>query len=1215
VVGGYAATSTERCPRGVRGFAGPAENQYYDCRSGDKYAELVTCEDGGIYDRKEVTCTENLLKRGSSEIVQPIIDQVSLGEAIKIGTLYSQRTSQMYHGYELYSKGTLDQFVRKIDGSLREEQKIEAVSSTRESRAKFGLGASLELELMSGLIKVKGSAEYVKDEINKSNRARVILKKEIEGDVFELDKDAAMIDYDYCNMVGENSGPTHFVSRVIMGQRSYMVFDKDAASNTDVETIKGKLEASIDLIPDLVIKGSVAIGLDGHTYYNDDEMRVKFYGDVILEKVPRTWLQAVDTFNTVLEQKDENGNKKLAYSSPIKYSLTPLNEICGDQTAAVIKGITEDLVSKTIDNLDYLTSHREMLNYLLGTDPAIRYSSIREQLLVFKTGLEAFYAKMAARVAKVLPLIKASRVEEGELRNILIDFEDSAFEKARSEDFLTYRKREIETILKIVDDALKNPDMLLSDPVSATDNECIFKQDYGTIFVLNLLPDLGVAQNFIETRDSWSEPESWVGNWRAIRIIGNIKKKFESYVETNVKSLGNENNKKCYMLKLGPLNMDEKYEMYLYKNGKEVTNSFEPPQKPMNAVTCIDTHSDGLTLKVDAADDRYVDVTGIEVKLESYVNNHKSEQIVENESSVRVTDLLPDEVYRVTYRYIVQDGHGFSDYAGSRECRTRPTSGPVALSANQITSNSLKISWAKPENIAAHLKDATITYTVLINEGTYLDRSKAETKPNLDGLSLVLNQKKPGTVYTIAVFPTVKMGSYNGHMGDKAVLTAATAPAAPAAPVPGQVQDNRARFQVKVGDVSVPAGVKKELLSIKYYKVKNGQAVSGTEVYYMQRLQDQENTEIDIASFESGISYGVQVKLLVRYGDRLLGSVYSSQATITTSDNGSPIDNLRDNINLFESSSKQKLDQADSQKNQLISTMNNAEKKFNSAKSGGLQEISNMSDKISLDFVGVQQKSNVLQKSRCLLEGFSIWDYATYTIKTLNVNSVADCLAQCADTDGCSSSSVEYIKSSDNRITSRSCQLRTRRNGYMLFPQKNYVSANMYCQLIESATIDTWKECVQDNTDYNGAGIATSAGISNIEECAAFCQTVEGCVAVTFNKSTKTCYAKSKRNGDRVQSNSSAVSVSLMCLSANRGGVSRCAKNGVKFTGSVIQTTTTASLDLCIQFCSNRNDCESVGYNSSSKRCEAHNKRLGASRVNAGGWTSVNMYCMGLQHF
>ena len=100
------------------------------------------------------------------------------------------------------------------------------------------------------------------------------------------------------------------------------------------------------------------------------------------------------------------------------------------------------------------------------------------------------------------------------------------------------------------------------------------------------------------------------------------------------------------------------------------------------------------------------------------------------------------------------------------------------------------------------------------------------------------------------------------------------------------------------------------------------------------------------------------MSLQVRYGDRLLGTEFSDRATVTTSDNGSPIDNLRDNINQFESSSKEKLDTADSEKNNLISTLNAAEKKFLSAKTGGLEGISDLSDRISRNFVGVQQKSN-----------------------------------------------------------------------------------------------------------------------------------------------------------------------------------------------------------------------------------------------------------------
>ena len=66
-------------------------------------------------------------------------------------------------------------------------------------------------------------------------------------------------------------------------------------------------------------------------------------------------------------------------------------------------------------------------------------------------------------------------------------------------------------------------------------------------------------------------------------------------------------------------------------------------------------------------------------------------------------------------------------------------------------------------------------------------------------------------------------------------------------------------------------------------------------------------------------------------------------------------------------------------------------------------------------------------------------------INLVNVNSEADCLAKCADTDGCSSASVENVKNG-NKITSRRCHLGKNRNGYMLYAQKNFMSANMYCQ-------------------------------------------------------------------------------------------------------------------------------------------------------------------------
>ena len=77
--------------------------------------------------------------------------------------------------------------------------------------------------------------------------------------------------------------------------------------------------------------------------------------------------------------------------------------------------------------------------------------------------------------------------------------------------------------------------------------------------------------------------------------------------------------------------------------------------------------------------------------------------------------------------------------------------------------------------------------------------------------------------------------------------------------------------------------------------------------------------------------------------------------------------------------------------------------------------------------------------------GFWIWHKKN--IKVINdVASVYDCLAECADTDGCSSASVYHDKNSQNEISSRQCYLGDKRNGFMLYPKNNYISSNLYCQ-------------------------------------------------------------------------------------------------------------------------------------------------------------------------
>jgi len=251
------------------------------------------------------------------------IEREALGEAIKLGTLFDARKGLMYNGFELWSKETMknpDAFFEDDASGSQQDVFVEHNSDQRAS--KFGIGAELELEFMSGLIQVKGSAEYIKDDRESSNVARVVMSAETTTKELSVDVYGVRPDFDYCDMITESSGPTHVVVAVTYGQRAYLVFDKDASSKLELESVKGSLYAKIDLIPDLVIEGSVAIHVNGSTWENDDSIKVKFYGDAILESVPRTYNQAIDCYNNVVKASIAEANP--GASSPIRYRLAPI---------------------------------------------------------------------------------------------------------------------------------------------------------------------------------------------------------------------------------------------------------------------------------------------------------------------------------------------------------------------------------------------------------------------------------------------------------------------------------------------------------------------------------------------------------------------------------------------------------------------------------------------------------------------------------------------------------------------------------------------------------------------------------------------------------------------------------------------------------------------------------------------------------------------------
>ena len=161
------------CPPGVTVFSAHDDSQYYSCPVVGQVAVLESCQSGEVFDRVSEMC-ESLEKRSLAE---DIINRPVIGEDVRLGTLFDARRGFLYSGFELYTRENLKN--RKTVQDETGGKTNTFVSNDERSKfSQFGIGAEVALSIMSGQIKVKGSAEFFSKNRDSSNVARVEMSSE-----------------------------------------------------------------------------------------------------------------------------------------------------------------------------------------------------------------------------------------------------------------------------------------------------------------------------------------------------------------------------------------------------------------------------------------------------------------------------------------------------------------------------------------------------------------------------------------------------------------------------------------------------------------------------------------------------------------------------------------------------------------------------------------------------------------------------------------------------------------------------------------------------------------------------------------------------------------------------------------------------------------------------------------------------------------------------
>ena len=807
-----------RCPEGILYLAGHTVDEYLDCSAGI----LRKCEEGLEYSKEEGECQnpELFVKRYEQHGIH---ERVSMGEVVKIGSLYDVRTGLLYNGFNLWSEETLAANLIRHEGGTSTTEFLKE-ESARDKAKNFDIGAEIELDFLAGLIKIKGSANYLNDHKKTTNKVRVVMKGRAIHDIYDINM-RTPVDYEsLCNVYTPDSGPSHVVVRITEGQRSFFVFDKLVDDESNSYDIHGDLQASVMDIPSLSVEGSVVVDTKGTVVENIQNTDVRFYGDALLSKFPVTYTEAVAAYKETVEDSPN--------TTPISFYLAPITSFCAGSEEPVVNTLTSSLINKASQYISDLKDVEAEVNTLLESDMAVRYESIRTHLQTFKSKLLIYACNFKSSIANIIPDIKSKALHELKLSDILVGYEKSSFEKSRSMAFLDRREREINAIAHLINDALKDPNMSLSDHTNAVDNKCMFNGEHGNALVLGLLPSETVITEFLSSTGTYTEQLHWYEGGSILSKISFLKSTFESFAAVN--SVEPDKNQ-CFLLKLTEATSEEEHEIHLFDRGEQFEDNFMPPPIPPQP-ECPEEYIGSNSLKIISRGSNFTQVSGQEVLLEQITASDVITKSIRvgNTDSFILDNLSPFSEYSIRTRYTIHTvegaDHAYSKTSKSSVCITRPTSPPSVFSATQVTSDSLTLSWYKPDMSNPALSDKIIWYSVEVYQSDNLmERHTTEE------LSCTVNDLQPNTVYWASISSQLKDESVPFLPSLKATKEFTTGPPAPKL----GIYTGPHNFYVLHDNKQLVGDAALEMFMVKYYKVDNttNQLIPGTDRYFVEHSQ------------------------------------------------------------------------------------------------------------------------------------------------------------------------------------------------------------------------------------------------------------------------------------------------------------------------------------------------------------------------------------------
>uniref|UniRef100_A0A3B3VHT4 B30.2/SPRY domain-containing protein n=1 Tax=Poecilia latipinna TaxID=48699 RepID=A0A3B3VHT4_9TELE len=415
----------------------------------------------------------------------------ALGRPFTLGMLYDANKDQIIPG-----KNELLYVYYSYNSQHSSDFKITSSDSLDTKSSLLDVNASLKASFLGGLIEVGGSAKYLNDEKKSHNQSRITFQYKATTTFKQLNISADEMKKQL--KIGDEMKPlaTHIVTGILYGANAFFVLDSNKVDTKTLRKIEGNLQATINKFPGISLSGEVDIKLSNEERAVADAFSCTFYGDLIPEKNPTSFQDALLTYMNLPSLLGANKE----HSVPLKVWLMPLKNF--DASASEVKmELSTGLLGKAQHALVELQNLKIRCNDCLAD--SYQFQQISTVLLGFKQKCRTYEGMLQDLIAKKIPGIRAGKEDENELLRILDEKEQSPFSTDKLNKWMANKEREVNVIKSCVE-AMDGAKILPKESDVVEELLCL-KVEHVLCFVFTSLetsdPYLQKMAEYLETMD------------------------------------------------------------------------------------------------------------------------------------------------------------------------------------------------------------------------------------------------------------------------------------------------------------------------------------------------------------------------------------------------------------------------------------------------------------------------------------------------------------------------------------------------------------------------------------------------------------------------------------------------------------------------------------------------------------------------------------------